>query len=88
MSRWSVITCLPATWITHRYTIIYGNNYGKGPQFKFSKGKVKVSFKLSGSLLPSAQNNPHAKVAHLGEACSEPLHDKSLNIPIMSSVFT
>lgn len=24
--------------------------------------------------LPLAQNNPHAKVTYLGEACSEPLH--------------
>lgn len=43
------------------------------PQFKFFKGEVKVSFEPAGSQLPSAQNNPRARVAYHGEAFSEPL---------------
>lgn len=32
------------------------------------KGEVRVSCEPTGSPLPSAQNNPHAKVARVGEA--------------------
>lgn len=47
----------------------------KVPKLKFFKGEVKVCHELSESLLSSAQNNPHSKVAHLGESYSEPLHN-------------
>ena len=43
---------------------------GKAPNYNFI-GRVKVSCDLERSQLPSAQNSSHAKVAHLGEVCSE-----------------
>lgn len=42
-------------------------------------GVVGVFPEPEGSLLPSAQNNVHAKVAHLWEACSEPFICFELN---------
>lgn len=82
-------SCLPYL-IDRSYTVVYGNNtyYGKGPKFKCFKGKVKVYLMLSESLIPSAQNNSHVKVAHVWETCSGTLHNRRLNVPIMSSFFT
>lgn len=42
--------------------------------FNLFKGAVEVSSEPGGSQLPLAQNNPHARVTHLGKACSEPPH--------------
>lgn len=39
---------------------------GKSPNLN-SLREVQVSLKPTGSLLPSAQYNPHAKVTHLRE---------------------
>lgn len=46
---------------------------GKAPNLN-SFREVKVSCEPAGSPLPSAQNNPQAKVACLGDAYSEPFH--------------
>ena len=43
----------------------------KAPNLNSLREKYKVSYKPTGSQLPSGQNNSHAKVARFGEACSE-----------------
>lgn len=55
--------------------IIFDNNsyYWQSPSVKALKREVKVSLEPTGPQWPSAQNNSHAKVARLGELCSEPL---------------
>ena len=57
-----------------------GNYYsGKEPQCKslyIVNGRAEFSLEPAGCLWPSAQQNPHAKVAHLGEALSEPLQEQ------------
>lgn len=45
----------------------------KASKFKFFKGMVKVSHEPTGSRLPSAHNNSHTQVAHVGQVRSEPL---------------
>lgn len=82
-------SCLPYH-IDRTYTVVYGNNsyYGQGPQLTFFKGKLEVSLVLSRSVLPSAQDNSHVKVARVWETSSGTLHYKSLNVAIMSSFFT
>lgn len=63
----------PAIQINHK-KLFPAITIAKVPKLKFFKGEIKVCHELSESLLPSAQNNPHAKVTHLGESYSEPLH--------------
>ena len=48
--------------------------------FKFFKSKVKTSFESVGTLLPSAQNNPCAREAHLGKAHCEPLYFQEIEL--------
>lgn len=45
---------------------------GKALYLNYLK-KINYLREPTGSQLPSAQNNLHAKVAHFGERCSEPL---------------
>lgn len=50
---------------------------GKHPQSRFFcviKGGAEVFCEPTGSQVPLAQNNPYAKVAHLGGSCPKPLH--------------
>ena len=69
-NRCSVIRRLPCQADRSQKFISGGNTCY---EFKFFKGKAKVSLEPTGSQLPLAQNISHTKVAHLGEACSEPL---------------
>ena len=72
-NRCSPIRGLPAIQIGHKKLFLVISHYGQGRQFKFFKGEVKVSLEPTGSRLPLAQDISHAKVAHIGEGCSEPL---------------
>lgn len=72
-SRCSIITCLPCR-VGHKKLFMVITYYWENPQFRFFKGEIKVSLEPAGSPLPAAQNNPHAKVPHLGESY-EPLHN-------------
>ena len=73
---------LPYRWATQIKFISANNPYsGKELWFRFFyvvKGGTNVSLGPPGSRLPLAQNNLHAKVAHLGEACPQPLHSSLL----------
>ena len=54
--------------------------YAQGTKFKFFKGELKVSHEPAESRWPSAQNNPHVKVAHPGDTCSAPLHSLTFSL--------
>lgn len=41
-------------------------------------GECRVFLVSVSSPLPSTQNNPHTRVAYLGDACSEPLQRYSM----------
>lgn len=72
--RCSVIRSLPCP-TDSSYRVISNNSYyGQRSKFKFFKGEVKFSHEPAASRLPLAQNNLHAEVAYLGDACSEPHH--------------
>ena len=69
---------LPYRWVTQiRFVSVTNPDSGKDPQFRFLcvvKGGTEVTHESIASQAPSAQSNPHAKVAHLGGGCPEPLH--------------
>lgn len=75
-SRCSVITCLSCP-VGHKLFMVI-SVMGKAPNLDFFKRERKVSLGPAGSPLPSAQNNPHVKVAHLGEACESLQNDKQI----------
>lgn len=67
-SRFSVIRSLP-NHIGRPQKVFFGNNsyYGGGSQIK---GGTEFLLGPQGTI--SGENNPHAKVAHFGEVCSDP----------------
>ena len=85
------IFALPYRWVT-QIKFISGNKFhsGKDSQFKFfqvAKGGAKISLELPGSPLPLAHKNAYAKVAHFGEAYSEPLHLEAGNLKVWKMPF-